>query len=95
MNESFKFRTSNTNSQIKFETTATKSSLCDYGDAHIFAKGTIKITGVGADAAARQIEKRNKQVTFKNCTPFTNCVTEIKKHASSKCKRFLCSDSNV
>ena len=46
--------TYNVNSQIKFKTTMLKSSLCDYSDAYILAKGTITITGAGADAAARQ-----------------------------------------
>ena len=44
----------NVNSQIKFKTTMLKSSLCDYSDAYILVKGTITITGRGADAAARQ-----------------------------------------
>ena len=54
-----------------------KSSLCDYSDAYILVKGTITITGAGADAAARQADKRDKGVVFKNCAPFTNCISEI------------------
>ena len=54
-----------------------KSSLCDYSDAYILVKGTIKITGVGADAAARQADERDKGVVFKNCAPFTDCISEI------------------
>ena len=46
--------TYNANSQIKFETTMLKSSLCDYSDVYILVKGKIRITGEGADAAARQ-----------------------------------------
>ena len=30
-----------------------RSSLCDYADAYILVKGTITITGVGDDSAAR------------------------------------------
>ena len=41
-------------------------------------KGTITITGAGADTAARNADKRNKQVTSKNCAPFTEWVTGIK-----------------
>ena len=37
-----------------------KSSLCDYSDAYILIKGTLTITGVGDDAAARQTDERNK-----------------------------------
>ena len=89
-NQSSKFRTKNcveindesrgtynVNSQIKFKTTMLKSSLCHYSDAYILVKGTITINGVGADAAARQADERDKGVVFKNCAPFTNCISEI------------------
>ena len=69
--------TYNVNNQIKFKTTMLKSSLCDYSDAYILVKGTITITGAGADAAARQADERDKGVAFKNCAPFTNCISEI------------------
>ena len=69
--------TYNVNSQIKFKTTMLKSSLCDYSDAYILVKGTITITGAGDDAAARQADERDKGVAFKNCAPFTNCISEI------------------
>ena len=71
-------RAYNVNSQIKFKTTMLKSSLCDYSDAYILVKGTITINGIGADAAARQADEREKGVAFKNCAPFTNCISEIK-----------------
>ena len=54
-----------------------KSSLCDYSDAYILVKGTITINRAGADAAARQADERDKGVAFKNCAPFTNCISEI------------------
>ena len=67
----------NINSQIKFKTTMLKSSLSDYSDAYILVKETITITGRGADAAARQADERDKGVSFKNCAPFINCISEI------------------
>ena len=67
----------NVNSQIKFKATMLKSSLCDYSDAYILVKGTITINGKGADAAARQADERDKGVSFKNCAPFINCISEI------------------
>ena len=67
----------NVNSQIKFETTMLKSSLCDYSDAYILVKGTTTIAGEGADAAVRHADERDKAVAFKNCAPFTNCISEI------------------
>ena len=54
-----------------------KSSLCDYSNAYILVKGKIKITGRGADAKARQADERDNGVAFKNCAPFTNCISEI------------------
>ena len=69
--------TYNVNSQIKFKTTMLKSSSCDYSDAYILVKGTITIVVAGDDAAARQADERDKGVVFKNCTPFTNCISEI------------------
>ena len=41
-----------------------KSSLCGYGDAHIFVKETITITGAGADNVAKQLDERNKRIIF-------------------------------
>ena len=67
----------NINSQIKFKTAMLKSSLCDYSDAYILVKGTITIAGAGDDTAARRADERDNGVTFKNCAPFTNCISEI------------------
>ena len=67
----------NVNIQIKFKTTMLKSGLCDYSDAYILVKGTTTVNGRGADAAARQADERDKGVAFKNCAPFTNCISEI------------------
>ena len=67
----------NVNIQIKFKTTMLKFGLCDYSDAYILVKGTTTINGRGADAAARQADERDKGVAFKNCAPFTNCISEI------------------
>ena len=41
-----------------------RSNLCDYADAYILSKGTIKITGDGDDNAAKQLDERNKDVIF-------------------------------
>ena len=54
-----------------------RSSLCDYSDAYIFVIGKITITGAGDDTVARQTDERDKGVAFKNCSPFTNCISEI------------------
>ena len=66
-----------TSNDIKFKTTMLRSNLCDYADAYILVKGTITITGAGADAVARQADEREKGVTFKNCAAFTKCISRI------------------
>ena len=65
----------NVNSQIKFKTTMLKSSLCDYSDAYILVKGTISVHNTAAHGAAAN--NNNRKVIFKNCAPFTNCISEI------------------
>ena len=52
-----------------------KSSLCDYSDAYILVKGTITVNNTAAQGAGAN--NINKKVIFKNCTPFTNCISEI------------------
>ena len=88
-NQPSKFRTRNwveindesrgnyANSDIRFKTTMLRSNLCDYADSYILVKGTITITGAGDDAAARQADERDKGVIFKNCAPFTKCISRI------------------
>ena len=68
--------TCNTNNQIEFKTSVLKSSLCDYSDVYILVKESITVTGAGADANTRQNDEKNKGVTFKNCAPFTDCISE-------------------
>ena len=65
----------NVNSQIKFKTTMLKSTLYDYSDAYILVKGTISVNNTAAQGAAAN--NTNKNVIFKNCAPFTNCISEI------------------
>ena len=65
----------NVNSQIKFRTTMLKSSLCDYSDVYILVKGTITVNNTAA--ADADANNTNKKVILNNCTPFTNCISEI------------------
>ena len=54
-----------------------RTSLWDYSDAYILAEGKITIIGAGDNAAARQADERDQDITFKDCAPFTNCISEI------------------
>ena len=88
-NQPSKFRTKNwveindesrgafTASDIKFKSTMLRSDLCDYADAYILVKERIIITGAGDNNNERQADERNKGVVFKNCAPFTKCISRI------------------
>ena len=47
------------NSDIRFKTTMLRSNVCDYADSYILVKGTLRITGAGDEAAARQADERD------------------------------------
>ena len=64
--------TYNTNSQVEFKTSRLRLILCDYSDAYILVKVTISIAGQALDNP----NNGNKEV-FKNCLPFTDCISEI------------------
>ena len=74
-------RTYNADSDIKFKTWMMRSSLCDYSDAYIHIKLTklthirIRVPNTATNAAL--INDSNKKIIFKNCAPFTNCISEI------------------
>ena len=88
-NQPSKFRTRNwveindesretyTSIDVKFKTTMLRSNLCDYADSYVVVKGTITITGAGDDDAAKRLDERNKSIIFKNCVPFTKCISRI------------------
>ena len=63
------------NKQIRFKTSMLRSSLCDYSDAYILVKGNITVNNTAADGAAAN--NTNKKVIFKNCAPFTSCISKI------------------
>ena len=63
----------NKDSQLKFKTSMLKSSLCDYSDAYILAKGTISIVRKEGDNP----NNANKEVVFENYAPFIDCINEI------------------
>ena len=67
--------TYNTNTRIKSKTTMLKSSLCNYSDAYILVKGKVTVNNTAA--ADADANNTNKKVIFKNCAPFTNCISKI------------------
>ena len=63
------------NKQIRFKTAMLSSSLFDYSDAYILVKGNVAVNSTAADGAAAN--NTNKKLIFKNCAPFTNCISKI------------------
>ena len=61
----------NVNKEIRIKTSMLRSDLCNYSDACIVAKGDITLKG---DNDANKI---NKNLAFKNNTPFINCISKI------------------
>ena len=53
-------------SEIIYNTEVLKSNLYDYNNVYILVRGNITIIG-------HQVT----QVAFKNCAPFTKCITKI------------------
>ena len=52
-----------------------RSSLCDYGNAYVFPKGTITVENNAVQAAAAN--NTNKKVIFNHYDPFLNFMRRI------------------
>ena len=61
--------------QIRHKITMLRSSLCDYRDAYILVKGNITLNNTAGEGAAAN--NATKKAIFKNCSPFTNCISKI------------------
>ena len=67
--------TNNKDNQIRCKTSVLRSSLCDYSNAYTLVKETITVANTAAAALATN--NLSKKVIFKNCAPFTNCISRI------------------
>ena len=68
-----------------------KSNLCNYIGTYLLVNRTLTITGDAGPKSeptpaitmptliqtARQNDERNKQVVFKDCASFTDCISKI------------------
>ena len=52
-----------------------RSSLFYSSDAYILAKGNITVNITAADGTTAN--NTDKKVIFKNCAPFTSCISKI------------------
>ena len=64
------------NGQTKSKISMLKSSVFDHSDGFALGKGCIAVVGQRVDAAAIAADKNNKHVMFKNCAPFTDCISK-------------------
>ena len=49
-----------------------ESSSCDYSDEYIAFKETISVTALAPGGV-----NNDKEVIFKNCVPFSDCISKI------------------
>ena len=54
-----------------------KSSLCGYSDLYMLVSRTIKLTGERDNYTEKRADEKSKRAIFKNCAPFTDCISEI------------------
>ena len=47
------------NNEIRFKTSISRSSLCDYSEAYILFKGSITVANTGASATTKNSIKRS------------------------------------
>ena len=73
----------NVANKISYNTEVLTSSLCNYNDDYILVRGDITVIAAG-----------DKQVAFKNCAPFTKCITNWWNN-NRWCWRFRFSHANV
>ena len=52
---------------MKFKTEVIKPNLCDFSDAYVLVTRNIAVVN----------GNNNTSVCFKNCSPFTRCVTHL------------------
>ena len=53
-----------------------RSNLCDYSDAYILVKGTIRVNGI-VNGVENEILRRNRLLILTNNAPFVSCMTKI------------------
>ena len=67
-----------------------KSSLCDYSDAYIPVGETVTVTVLAVGGGNNGIK-----VTFKNCAPFTDCISKINNTQIDNAKDINVVNANV
>ena len=53
------------------------TNLCDFSDVYLLVRGKVTIVGQGVNGTAIAADRNDKEVVFKNCAPFTSCISKI------------------
>ena len=70
--------TYNENKSIRFKTLMLRSNLCNYSDAYILVKDTIRVTATGDNNIGDNIrDKKNRSLILNNNAPLVSCITRI------------------
>ena len=62
-----------------------RSSLCNFSGTYTLVKETITVPNTGTAAAPNNRSK--KKVVFKNCYPFTDCISETNNKEINHAKK--------
>ena len=76
----------NVSSQIKLTNSLLRSVLCDYSNAYILVKGTIRVPNTATTTASNN---KKKNVIFKNCALFNDCISEIIKKETNNAQDIM------
>ena len=70
-----------------------KSSLYNYSYAYIIIKENVSIAPVPPSAVNQN--NNNREVVFKNCAPFTDCISEINNTQTDNTKDVYCNTMEI
>ena len=70
-----------------------KSSLYNYSYAYIIIKENVSIAPVPPSAVNQN--SNNREVVFKNCAPFTDCISEINNTQTDNTKDVYCNTMEI
>ena len=62
---------------LKFKTLMLNTNLCHFSDVYILVRGKVTAVGQGVNGTAIAADRNDKEVVFKNCAPFTSCISKI------------------
>ena len=53
------------------------TNLCDFSDVYLLVRGKVTVVWQGVNGTAIAADRNDEEVVFKNCAPFTSCISKI------------------